>query len=66
MGTVSGSGHFLIALDPSYIDKSGKKTLGAGWFWYGCANQAKWGLEIGGIASVKTNSIFISIWPCPH
>jgi hypothetical protein len=21
-----------------------------GWFWSGCANKAKWGLKIGGIA----------------
>ena len=39
-----------IAFDPSYIPKSGRKTEGVGWFWSGCANKAKWGLEIGGIA----------------
>lgn len=39
-----------IAFDPSYIPKSGKKTQGVGWFWSGCANKSKWGLEIGGIA----------------
>ncbi len=40
----------VIAFDPSYIPKSGRKTEGVGWFWSGCANKAKWGLEIGGIA----------------
>ena len=39
-----------IAFDPSYIPKSGRSTEGVGWFWSGCANKAKWGLEIGGIA----------------
>jgi len=39
-----------IAFDPSYIPKSGRNTEGVGWFWSGCANQSKWGLEIGGIA----------------
>lgn len=39
-----------IAFDPSYIPKSGKHTPGVGYFWSGCANAAKWGLEIGGIA----------------
>ncbi len=40
----------VIAFDPSYIPKSGRKTEGVGWFWSGSASQSKWGLEIGGIA----------------
>lgn len=51
-----GSGHYVIAFDPSYIDKSGKKIPGVGWFWSGCANQAKWGLEIGGIAAIDIDN----------
>ncbi len=39
-----------FAFDPSYIPKSGKKTHGLGKYWSGCAGNAKWGLEIGGIA----------------
>ena len=39
-----GSGRYAIAFDPSYISKSGKETPGVGWYWSGCANQAKWGL----------------------
>lgn len=39
-----------IAFDPSYIPKSGRNTEGVGWFWSGCANKSKWGLEIGGLA----------------
>ncbi len=53
-----GSGHFIIAFDPSYISKSGKKTPGLGRYWSGCAQAAKWGLEIGGIAAVDVDNNF--------
>jgi hypothetical protein len=52
----NGSGRYVIAFDPSYIDKSGKKTTGLGWYWSGCAGKAKWGLEIGGIAAIDINN----------
>ena len=42
----------VVAFDPSYISKSGKKTPGCGYFWSGCAGKAKWGLEIGGLAAI--------------
>lgn len=45
-----GGSRRAFAFDPSYIPKSGRKTNGVGWFWSGCANKAKWGLEIGGVA----------------
>lgn len=51
-----GSGRYAIAFDPSYISKSGKKTPGVGWYWSGCAGQAKWGLEIGGIAAIDVDN----------
>jgi hypothetical protein len=51
-----GSGRYVIAFDPSYISKSGKKTPGVGWYWSGCANQAKWGLEIGGLAAIDIDN----------
>ena len=51
-----GSGRYAIAFDPSYISKSGKKTPGLGWYWSGVANQAKWGLEIGGIAAIDIDN----------
>lgn len=51
-----GSGRYAIAFDPSYINKSGKKTPGVGWYWSGCANQAKWGLEIGGLAAIDIDN----------
>jgi hypothetical protein len=41
-----GSGHFILALDASYLPKSGKKTPGLSHFWSGTAQQALWGLEI--------------------
>ena len=42
----------MIAFDPSHISKSGKCTPGVGYFWSGCANKAKWGLELCGFAAV--------------
>ena len=46
-------GHLTaIAIDPSYISKSGKKTPGLSYFWSGCAQAAKRGLEILGIAFI--------------
>jgi len=42
----------ISAFDPSYISKSGKHTPGGAYFWSGCAGRNKWGLEIGGFASV--------------
>jgi Transposase DDE domain. len=41
-----------VAMDPSYISKTGKCTAGVGYFWSGCASKAKWGLEICGFAVV--------------
>jgi len=51
-----GSGRYAIAFDPSYINKSGKHTPGVGYFWSGCANRAKWGLEIGGLAVIDIDN----------
>jgi hypothetical protein len=42
----------IVAFDPSYIKKSGKKTFGLGMYWSGCAKRAKWGLDICGFAAV--------------
>lgn len=51
-----GSGRYVIAFDPSYISKSGKRTPGVGYFWSGCASKAKWGLEIGGLAAIDVDN----------
>ena len=51
-----GSGRYAIAFDPSYVSKSGKKTPGVGWYWSGCAGNAKWGLEIGGLAVIDIDN----------
>ena len=45
-----------IAIDPSYVSKSGKHTPGLGYFWSGCAGAAKWGLELLGIALVDADA----------
>jgi len=42
----------IVAFDPSYIPKSGKKTFGIGRYWSGCAKQTKLGLDICGFAVV--------------
>ncbi len=47
-----GGKRFVIAFDPSYINKSGKKTPRLGWYWSGCAGKSKWGIEIGGLAAI--------------
>ncbi len=49
-------GHRVIAIDQSYISKSGKHTPGLGYFWSGCAQKALFGLEILGIAAVDTST----------
>ena len=41
-----------VALDHSFLRKSGKKTPGIGWYWSGCAGATKRGLEILGFAQV--------------
>lgn len=45
-----------IAIDPSYIDKSGKCTPGAAYYWSGCASSAKWGLELLEVAMVDIDT----------
>ena len=50
-------GHrYAIAIDPSFVSKSGKKTPGLGYFWSGCAQAMKRGLEILGIALVNADT----------
>ena len=49
-----------IAIDPSYIPKSGKKTPHIGRFWSGCAGAVKHGIEVMGIGLIdisKNNCI---------
>ncbi len=41
-----------IAIDPSYISKSGKYTPNIGYFWSGVAGAAKRGLKILGIGII--------------
>ena len=45
-----------IAIDPSYIPKSGKKTPWIGYFWSGCAGEYKRGLEIMGIGVIDVDN----------
>lgn len=43
---------FVIAFDPSFINKAGKKTPGLGWYWSGCAGRTLRGLEFSGLAAI--------------
>lgn len=57
-----------IAIDPSYISKSGKHTPFTGYFWSGSASAAKWGLEILGmgiIDSVRHECIMLGACQTP-
>ena len=47
-----------IAIDPSFIKKSGKQTPGIGYYWSGCANAIMRGLEILDIALVVADAFF--------
>ena len=42
----------IIALDPSFITKSGKCSAGVGKYWSGAAGMTKWGQEFTGLAAV--------------
>lgn len=43
----NGSGHYVLAFDPTYIRKSGKATPGTDKYWSGSAQSTLWGLEAG-------------------
>ena len=45
-----------IAVDRSYIPKSGKKTPWLGYFWSGCSGEYKRGLEIMGIGVIDVDN----------
>ena len=49
-------GELVAAIDASYIDKSGKKTEGLGYFYSGCAKKAKKGLEVSEIALIDRDN----------
>jgi hypothetical protein len=58
----------VVALDPSYIPKSGKSTYGGGRYWSGVAKAAKWGLDICGFAVVdviNNTALHINAWQTP-
>jgi hypothetical protein len=55
-----GSNERVLCFDPCYISKSGKHTEGIGYFWSGCAQSVKKGLEIASlaVADVKNHTAF--------
>lgn len=46
----------IIAIDPTYIPKSGKKTAGVGYYHSGCAGRSLRGLEMTGLAAIDLDS----------
>jgi hypothetical protein len=50
------SGNTVLALDPSYIPKSGKSTPNIDYFFSGCANKSLRGLEIAGLALIDLDN----------
>ena len=50
------AGRTVIAIDPSFIPKSGKNTPHVGMFWSGCAQAVRHGLEIMGIGLVNIDA----------
>jgi Transposase DDE domain len=46
----------ILAIDASYISKSGKKTSGVGHFWSGTKKAVCWGLEITNLAMVDVEN----------
>ena len=42
----------ILALDPSFISKSGKHSAGVGYFWSGSAGSTQWGQELCGVSAV--------------
>lgn len=58
----------IIAFDPCYIPKSGKKTFGRGKFWSGSDKCTKWGLEICGFAIIDVinkTAFHLKAWQTP-
>ena len=57
---LSGSGKKILAYDPSFVKKSGKKTYGKEYFWNGSQGQAERGLELSliGIVDVEENKAY--------
>lgn len=45
-----------LAIDPSFIHKSGKHTPGLGYFWSGCAGKTLRGLEILGMSIIDADT----------
>ncbi len=45
-----------VALDSSFIHKSGKKTPGVGQFWSGCAGRALRGIEVLGLSVIDADT----------
>ncbi len=62
------SHELVIAFDPCFIPKAGKRTYGRGKYWSGVAKTAKWGLDICGFAAIdptKKTALHLNAWQTP-
>lgn len=50
------SKEIILAFDPTFITKSGKKTSGLGFFWSGKDQKTKKGLELGFLAAIDVKN----------
>jgi len=46
----------VVALDASFVKKSGKKTYGLGWFFNGCSGRAEKGLEVSLVSLIDVDA----------
>lgn len=56
------SKHLVLALDPTHLPKSGKKTYGKDFFWSGCAGAVKPGLEFKALRQWTLRTTLPCIW----
>ena len=55
-GVISTTREMIVALDASFMAKSGKKTEGLGMFWRGCNSRSERGLELSLLCVVDLQS----------
>lgn len=62
---LSGDGSLSIVIDPSFLQKSGRHTPGAGLYWSGVAGAVRHGLELNaiGVSDVQKHDCMIVTAP---
>lgn len=55
-GVLQGAGERIVAIDASFVPKSGRKSYGLDWFWNGAHGRAERGQELSLLALVDVTS----------